>query len=283
MEEQDVSSDGQHGGLDAQSDTTPWRWPEDGRSPPAAVLFFDQECLVVNKPGGLLTQAPAGIPSIESQARQFFSLLAAKSGEPPQSLASTYVGVPHRLDRSTSGALLLGQSKPVTRKLAQQFEKRTVRKIYWALLEGVPENAQGTWTDWMRKAADQAISEIVAADDPEAQWAELDYRVLANSEQYSLVEILLKTGRTHQIRLQASTRGFPIIGDSWYGSGVAFGPTHTDERLRSIGLHARTIDFWHPRQHGPVVVTAPLPDTWIEFLTEHAPSIKDRLHQAGVL
>jgi len=237
-------------------------WPDDPTSgPPASVLYFQDECLVVNKPAGLLTQAPPGIPSLEAQTRRFWQQ------------TTDYVGVPHRLDRATSGTVLLGQSKAVTRKLAAQFERRTIRKVYWALLEGCPVDPAGVWSDWMCKRPDQPLSEITTTDDPTAQSAELEYRVLAASPPYAWIEILLKTGRTHQIRLQSSARGMPIAGDVDYGATTPFGPPHNDYRQRAIALHARTLDFWHPRLHHPVVVSAPLPPDWLEFAATHAPAL----------
>lgn len=247
-------------------------WPNDPTSgPPASVLYFQDECLVVNKPAGLLTQAPPGIPSLEAQARRFWHA------------TTDYVGVPHRLDRATSGTVLLGQSKAVTRKLAAQFERRTIRKVYWALLEGCPADPAGTWFDWMCKRPDQPLSEITTPTDPDAQNAELDFRVLAASPPYCWIEILLKTGRTHQIRLQASTRGLPIVGDSDYGATTTFGPPHPDQRQRPIALHARTLDFWHPRRHHPVVVSAPVPADWLAFAATHAPDLEAPLMTANVV
>ncbi len=103
-----------------------------------------------------------------------------------------------------------------------------------------------------------------------AQWAELDFKVLGQDSQVCLVEIHLKTGRTHQIRLQASARGFPILGDAEYGAQFDFGTAFDDHRRRAIALHARTIDFWHPKLHRPVVVHAPVPSIWQEFASAHA-------------
>ncbi len=265
--------------------SNPWTWPVDPHELlHPTVLYFEQECLVVNKPAGLLTQSPPGIPSVEAQARRFFINTATHRAADPieQRLIHgpaefDYVGIPHRLDRATSGALLLGQSKPVTRKLAAQFEKRTIKKIYWALLEGLPPEPAGTWTDWMRKLPEQALSEVTESTDPAAQSAELDFQVLAQDAGVSLVEILLKTGRTHQIRLQASSRGWPIIGDAEYGSRMGFGEAFDDHRRRAIALHARTIDFWHPKLHRPVVVHAPVSETWHQFAAENATKLRPLL------
>ncbi|MBL8888686.1 MAG: RNA pseudouridine synthase [Planctomycetaceae bacterium] len=268
-----------------------WEWPDDPQETlRPSVLYFDHECLVVNKPAGLLTQAPAGVPSVEAQTRRFFRACASRGSDPHQTNdtgerddAVDYVGVPHRLDRATSGALLMGQSKAVTRKLAAQFEKRTIKKIYWALIEGCLQEACGSWTDWMRKLPDRALSEITTPDDPNAQWAELDFKTLAVDARCSLIEICLKTGRTHQIRLQASHRGLPILGDAEYGSRIDFGEAFADHRRRAIALHARMIDFWHPKRHHPVVVTAPVPTAWREFAAAHATKLRPLLDSTSVV
>lgn len=219
------------------------------------LLHAEGECLVVNKPGGILTQAPPGIESMESRVRRFLR----QRDQVPVS-QTVYVGMPHRLDRPASGLLLFGTSRKTTRKLAQQFERRTIRKTYWALVEGTPP--EGHWEDWMRKVPDQPHSEIVSSGESGAQQAILDARVLANDQRWSLLEIQLQTGRTHQIRLQTSYRGCPILGDQQYGSQNPFGPQSQDQRKRWIALHARWLDFWHPQRHQPVSVTAPVPAWW---------------------
>lgn len=223
------------------------------------VLHFQGECLVVAKPGGILTQAPPGIESMESLVRRFFR----KQDQVPIS-ENVYVGMPHRLDRPASGVMLFGKSRKTTRKLAQQFEKRTVRKTYWALVEGCP-NSSDTWEDSMRKVPGHASSEIVSPEHPDAQVARLNCQILTRNDMFALLEIQLETGRTHQIRLQTSHRGCPIVGDAQYGSQFDFGPATLDQRKRWIALHARSIDFWHPQLHRPVCVTADLPAPWLEL------------------
>lgn len=268
-----------------------WTWPIDPHdSLRPSVLYFEHECLVVNKPAGLLTQSPPGVPSVEAQTRRFFASLGPNSRDaihdssPPTGPSdSDYVGVAHRLDRATSGALLLGQSKQTTRKLAAQFEKRTIKKIYWAVIEGLPSEREGTWTDWMRKLPDRALSEITDSTDSAAQWAELNFKVLAQDSNLSLLEIHLKTGRTHQIRLQASARGWPIAGDAEYGARLGFGEAFADHRRRAIALHARTIDFWHPKLHRPVAVHAPVPVNWQEFASVHAAKLQPLLNDSRVV
>ena len=97
---------------------------------------------------------------------------------------------------------------------------------------------------------------------PDAREAILHYRVAGEAAWGSWLEIELETGRTHQIRMQASSRGHPVLGDEMYGAQVAFGPQTVDRRLRSIALHGRSLTFLHPMTHEEVSVTAPLPSAW---------------------
>ena len=143
-----------------------------------------------------------------------------------------------------------------------------MKKTYWALIEGRPEEDGGAWSDHMRKIPGQPQSEIVSPDASDAQEARLVCQVIASDTHISLLEIQLETGRTHQIRLQTSSRGMPIVGDAQYGSGLEFGPATVDQRKRWIALHARSLDFWHPQLHRPVIVTADLPECWRQFPTE---------------
>ncbi|MFH1268745.1 MAG: RluA family pseudouridine synthase [Planctomycetota bacterium] len=219
------------------------------------ILYESPACLVVSKPPGLLTQAPPGIDSLEVRIKAF---LQNRDGAP----GDVYLGVPHRIDRPASGAMVLGKSRRATRELAEQFEHRTVGKIYWACVEGPVAPAAGTWRDFLRKVPGQARAEVVTTDHPHAQLALLDYRSLEDAPWGRWLEIKLKTGRTHQIRVQAASRGHPVLGDAQYGSTFPFGPRHEDERLSAIALHARGLSFRHPKTREPVSVTASLPAAW---------------------
>jgi RluA family pseudouridine synthase len=222
-----------------------------------SVLFDQKKCFVVNKPGGLLTQAPPGIDSMELRTKRLF-----KSYQPEGSQKKIYVGVPHRLDRPVSGAILLCKNKQTTKEISRQFQNREVRKVYWAVVQGELSSAQGTWTDTMRKISGQAKSELVAADHENAQYAELDLEVLGAANGLSWIRIELKTGRTHQIRLQTSSRGHAILGDHLYESQADFGPDTMDLRARWISLHARHLEFTIPETGKRAEITAPLPEWW---------------------
>lgn len=212
-------------------------------------------CLIVNKPGGLLTQGPPGIDSLELRIKQFLKTRDSKPGK-------VYLGVPHRLDRPASGVMLFAKNVRAASRLAEQFQKRTIKKIYWAVVQNVPQQERGTWVDHMRKLPDEARSEICQANDERAQEAILHYRVVASCGDRAWLEIQLETGRTHQIRLQCSHRGHPILGDQMYGSELEFGPQTVDQRQRWIALHAREIEFEHPMTKTTECFKAALSEHW---------------------
>jgi RluA family pseudouridine synthase len=233
---------------------------------PPDVLLEDGAVFVMNKPGGLLTQGPPGIDSLELRTKHFLKVRDEKPGK-------VYLGVPHRLDRPVSGAITVVKNVRAAQRLSQQIREHRVTKTYWAVVAGSSPDDSGRWTDFMRKIPDEARSEIVQPDHPDAKEAVLDFRVIASDDDRSLIEIQLVTGRTHQIRLQCSHRGLPILGDAMYGSESAFGPQTTDLRKRWIALHARRLAFEHPiNGHPPVDQTAPLPECWqsVAHLTEQA-------------
>jgi 23S rRNA pseudouridine1911/1915/1917 synthase len=219
------------------------------------ILYEEGPCLAICKPGGLLTQAPPPIDSLERRLRDYLQQRDAKSGR-------VYLGVPHRLDRPVSGVLLFARHVRAARRLSDQFERRMVDKRYVALLEGQLEDDAGQWVDHVGKVPDRPTAEVLAADDPRARQARLRYRVLCRLPHATCIEIELDTGRYHQIRLQASARRHPVVGDFHYGAQQAFGPAVEDERARCIALHARSISFYHPMTHQPQTVIAPLPAYW---------------------
>jgi 23S rRNA pseudouridine1911/1915/1917 synthase len=230
------------------------------------ILYEDAVCLAVLKPTALPTQSPQGIESLESRVRE---LLRVRSS-PHECAEENYLAVLHRLDRAAAGVVLLAKTRRAARVISRQFERRQIRKIYWACVDGIVEPAEGTWLDFMRKVPDQPRSEIVSHDHPAAQRAVLHYRVLKSDAARSgrspvtCLEIELETGRMHQIRLQAASRGHPILGDILYGSRGAFGPPPAHERDRQIALHAREISFVQPDSREKITVVAPLPTLWSE-------------------
>jgi 23S rRNA pseudouridine1911/1915/1917 synthase len=240
------------------------------------ILFEDDHCLVINKPPGLSTQAPRGIDSLELQVRAILqSRVNADmiywqcdpSGQAPE----VYLGLPHRLDRPVSGVIVLAKTKKGARKISKQFERRSVKKLYWAAVAGIVEPAAGTWIDWLRKIPDQAHVETVAENHPGGQRAVLHYRTLGHTPHGSWLEIELETGRMHQLRVQTSQRGHSVLGDAQYGSKIAFGPQIEDLRQRAIALHARQLSFMQAISQEQLTFTAGVSAAWRELGIDFEP------------
>lgn len=227
------------------------------------VLIDDPWFLVVNKPIDLLTQAPNTIPSLQMQLVE-----QLRSGE-----STPFIGIPHRLDRMTSGVLVVARNQRALRRLCDQFAARTVRKEYlaWVVGDVVP---QGAWQDWIRKIPDVAKAELVDASLAEAaggvvgaRLAELEFQTIDRGHistwgPVSLVRVLLKTGRMHQIRLQFASRGHPILGDTLYSGGIESPPQPHETREPMLALHACQIEFFHPKTAERVVAQAPQPSNY---------------------
>ncbi len=220
------------------------------------ILLEDDALLAVAKPSGIATQAPPGIDSLEVRVRAYLASGGASAAE------SIYLGIPHRLDRPVSGVILFAKTRRAARQLSKQFERRKVQKVYWACVERVVEPLEGTWTDYLWKVYGQPRAMVVDAAHPQGQEAVLDYRTLGYHACGSWLEIVLHTGRTHQIRIQTSSRGHAVLGDAHYGSRTPFGPAESDERLRPIALHARRIAFHHPTTRESLTLDAPTSQAW---------------------
>jgi RluA family pseudouridine synthase len=218
------------------------------------ILYEQNGCLVVNKPPGVLTQAVPGVDSLEVRVKAY---LAGERGG-----GEVYLNVIHRLDRPASGAIIFGKDLRTTRKLGAQFENRRVQKVYWACVGGAVTSDTGRWEDHLYKVEGQPRAEVVTAEHPKGRHAALRYRVLRSFNWGTLLEIELETGRTHQIRVQAASRGHPVLGDKQYGSSIHFGPQFDDQRLQAIALHARSLTFRNPDTHETVVVEAPVAAYW---------------------
>jgi RluA family pseudouridine synthase len=235
------------------------------------VLIEDPWFLVVNKPIDLLTQAVVGVPSVQSQLIEQLRVSAS----------NPFVGIPHRLDRMTSGVMVVARNQRALRRLSEQFAARSVRKEYLAWVFGNVEE-QGLWTDWIRKIPDVAKAELVEPDVDGARLAELEFetldrrfiglQVLTTGEQSqvsqprqketSLVRVALKTGRMHQIRIQFASRGHPILGDATYGGGIDFARQERETREPMLALHASRLEFSHPKTGERVVTQAPTPESF---------------------
>ena len=242
------------------------------------ILYEDGPCLVTFKPAGLSTQAPQAFDSLELRVKALLRARAeaaarlagatapiedhAVHAAPHVASDRVYLGVPHRLDRPVSGPVVFALTRRAARRLSKQFERRTVEKVYWVAVAGTVTPASGTWVDIIRKVPYESRAEITTPDMPEAKSAVLHYRTLGQSAHGSWLEVRLETGRMHQIRIQAASRGWPVLGDRLYGCTTPFGPQSDDKILQAIALHGRSIAFSHPLTREPVNVVVPAPTEW---------------------
>ncbi len=223
------------------------------------IVYENGPTIVVNKQPGVLTQAPPYVDSIEARVREYFNLRDGRVGK-------RYLGLPHRLDRPASGLLVMARHVRAARRLSDQFQERSVTKKYWALVGGNVSEDQGAWNDYMRKIPGRAESEIVSPSRPDAREAILHFRVLKRFKKITWLEIELETGRTHQIRLQCASRGFPLLGDELYGSTIPFGEQFEDVRERAIALHSRELSFVDFLLKERVTLHAPLYSAWRDWV-----------------
>ena len=219
------------------------------------ILLEDDAILAVNKPAGVATQAPPKFDSLEVRLKAY---LASRHSESEHA----YLGIPHRLDRPVSGAIIFAKTRRAARQISRQFERRQIRKSYWACVESVVEPPAGTWTDYLWKVHGQPRTQVVESTHAHGQQAILHYQTIGSHRYGSWLEVELETGRTHQVRVQAASRGYPIVGDAHYGSTIPFGPHVDDERLRPIALHARALTFVHPTTRVEIMLEAPLSEVW---------------------
>lgn len=201
------------------------------------VLYRDGLMLVIDKPAGIAVHAgPSGGPNLEAH----FDSLRFGLPRPP--------ALAHRLDRDTSGVLVLGRHPKALRRLGALFAAGTVEKIYWAVVEGRPAEPAGRIETGLRKLTQRDGWHMVA--DPQGRRAVTDWRVLGSAGGRSWLELRPRTGRTHQIRVHCAELDCPVAGDRAYGGAAARGP---------LLLHAREIAVPLYPGRPPIAIAAPPP------------------------
>ncbi len=211
-------------------------------------LYEDDDLLVLNKPSGIAVQGGTKTP-------HHIDRLLEAMGDGPE----TRPRLVHRLDRDTAGVLVVAKRRAVAAKLGRAFQTRSVRKIYWALVHGVPKPTQGKIEAALVKASGPEGDRVRKArpgEQDRAQSAVTHYAVVDRAGQgVAFVSLKPVTGRQHQLRAHMAILGHPILGDEKYPSGAEL-PPGIEDRLH---LHARRISFPHPSGEGVVDITAPLP------------------------
>jgi 23S rRNA pseudouridine1911/1915/1917 synthase len=215
-------------------------------SSPVPILYEDNHLMIVNKRVSDIVQGDqTGDASLDQILKDFIKVRDQKPGD-------VFLGIPHRLDRPVSGAVVFAKTSKALSRMAQMFKDKEVEKIYHAIVVDSPDPESGTLEHYITRNTRQNKSYVHNKEVPDSKWARLSYRKLASSDHYHLLEVLLETGRHHQIRAQLAGIGSVIKGDRKYGA-------RRSNKNGGISLHAREISFVHPVKKETLKVVAPYP------------------------
>ncbi|MFA9289815.1 MAG: RluA family pseudouridine synthase [Solirubrobacteraceae bacterium] len=211
------------------------------------VLFEDNHLIVINKqPSDIVQADKTGDVALLEIVKNYIKIKEKKEG-------NVFVGVTHRIDRPTSGAVIFAKTSKALVRLNEMFRNQEIEKIYWALTSSLPnEKDQDTLTHYLKKNEKNNKSTVFIKETIEAKHAILHYKNLRKLDNYYLLEVKLETGRHHQIRAQLGFLKCPIKGD------IKYGAKRTNEN-GSIHLHSRKIAFNHPIKKEMISIIAPLP------------------------
>jgi len=220
---------------------------------PLDLLYVDDDFVIVNKPAGMVVHAGAG-----HSRGTLVNALLHRLGKLSAAGGALRPGIVHRLDRETSGAMVVARNDKAHENLSEQFRSRNVRKIYLALVHGKMPRDSGTIT--LPISRDPRRRTRMTARATKGRHARTDWRVIARLDRCTLVEAALHTGRTHQIRAHFAAIGHPVVGDTLYGAPRSLrAGTRNLPLLERNFLHAARIGFSHPSSGAWVEVRAPLP------------------------
>jgi 23S rRNA pseudouridine1911/1915/1917 synthase len=211
------------------------------------VLYEDNHLIAINKRSGDIVQGDkTGDEPMSDTVKAYLKEKYQKPG-------NVFCGVIHRLDRPVTGVVLFAKTSKALSRMNEMFRTRDVQKIYWAIVKERPKKDAGVLVNYLVKDEKNNRSKAVGAENKSASKAELEYKLIAKTDNFYLLEVYPLTGRHHQIRVQLSTMGSPIKGDLKYG----FARSNKDA---SISLHARKLIFDHPVTKEKIVIIAPPPD-----------------------
>jgi 23S rRNA pseudouridine1911/1915/1917 synthase len=235
------------------------------RLPVLDVLYEDNHCLAVVKPAGVLTMGDAtGDRALDDLAKAYLAQKYAKPG-------AVFLGIVQRLDRPVSGVVLFARTSKAAARLAEQFRTRVVEKCYRAVVSGIVPEPRGVLHDWLVKDEATNCSRRTAPNATGSRECRLSYQRLGSAHGRTLLEIHPETGRSHQIRVQLAGAGWPIVGDTKYGSREPFAEG-------AIALHALSLHFHHPTRGERIAVTAPYPAGWNPYRHLELPDGHHPLH-----
>ncbi|MDD5972834.1 MAG: RNA pseudouridine synthase [Spirochaetales bacterium] len=210
------------------------------------ILYEDNHLIIINKlPGELVQGDETGDITLADKVKEYLKITYNKPG-------NVYLGIPHRLDRPTSGIVVYAKTEKALVRLNEAFKGSSVKKTYWAVVDNMPKKTESTLIHYIVRNSANNKSVAYPKEIKGSKLAKLDYRLIGSSDKYYLIEIALHTGRHHQIRAQLAAIGLHIKGDLKYG----FPRSNPDG---GIHLHARKIVFTHPVKKEEITITAPPP------------------------
>jgi 23S rRNA pseudouridine1911/1915/1917 synthase len=210
------------------------------------ILHEDNHVIIVNKrPGDIVQGDKTGDKPLSEVVKEYLKKKYNKPG-------AVYLGVTHRLDRPTSGAVIFTKTSKALSRMNTLFLNNNVEKIYWAIVKNKPEKHKDSLINWLKKNPKNNKSTAYRKQVNQSKKAILHYQLIHSMDRYHLIEVKLETGRHHQIRSQLSNIGSPIKGDLKYG----FDRSNPDG---SIHLHAQKISFIHPVNEQIISIIAPTP------------------------
>lgn len=211
------------------------------------VVYEDNHIIIVSKESGEIVQGDkTGDQPLSETVKQYLKTKYNKPG-------NVFLGVVHRLDRPVSGLVTFAKTSKALSRLNEMFRNGDVHKTYWALTRNYPPAESGRLVHWLRRNEQQNKSYASDREVPGSKKAVLDYKVIGRSDNYTLIEVRLLTGRHHQIRCQLAAMGCPIKGDLKYGA-------RRSNPDGSISLLSRKVEFVHPVSKVLIQAEAPLPD-----------------------
>lgn len=212
------------------------------------VLYEDNHLLALYKPAGLLVQGDqTGDPSLLDLGKLWLKIHAHKTGE-------VFLALVHRLDRPVAGVMLFCRTSKAAGRLSEQFRSGQIEKRYLTIVEGEVKEPSGRLVHHLERRSDRS-SRVVPCPTATSQEARLSYRLIQTAGSRSLLEILLETGRHHQIRLQLSHIGHPVLGDLRYGASDPL-------PQKQIALLARELTVHHPVRKERICFQSPIPLGW---------------------
>ncbi|MFT4786548.1 MAG: 23S rRNA pseudouridine1911/1915/1917 synthase [Cyclobacteriaceae bacterium] len=216
--------------------------------------YEDNHLLIVHKPAGWLVQGDhTGDSTITDWGKSYIKENYNKPGD-------VFLHPVHRIDRPVSGLVIFARTSKALERMTAMFRDDEVEKTYVAIIKGKLRHLEGKMTHWLAKDAKKNITTAYHKEEPGSKKAHLTYEVLHRDEIHSLLKVMPKTGRPHQIRAQLADEGCPIQGDLKYGY-------QEPNKDRSISLHAYRLSFIHPVKKEPIKVTsAPHSQVWEEYL-----------------